>query len=87
MLSTNSAMLSIATLNYLEKNELDKISSIHNRGIEESVAAIKGAIEMEKYQISTLRNLYYYHELYDINGAERKRISNDIFNKYERYTQ
>ncbi len=73
------------TLKYLDENELEKIQSIHTSDLEASIAAIKGAIELEKYQISNLRDLYYYHELYNVDESEKVRISKNLFVQYQKY--
>lgn len=53
--------------------------------LEASIAAIRGSIELEKDQISNLRNLYYQHDLYGLDESERLRISNNLFEQYEKY--
>jgi hypothetical protein len=87
MLSANSAMLSMATLKNLEENKFDVIKSIHTTGLEASINGIQGAIEMEKSPFRNLRNLYYYHEFYDIDEAGMEQVSKNILKKYKIYKE
>lgn len=74
MLSAYKDKLNMSTLKYLEDKELDKIRSVHTLDLEASISGVKGAVEMEKYSIRSLCNLYYYYKLYDVTNLKEQEF-------------